>query len=255
MSTQYLGETFDIHGGGLDLRFPHHENELAQSTAAGFEFARIWVHNGLVAVGDQKMSKSLGNSVFAADLLDAAPAQAVRYFLSSAHYRSTLEYSPSALDEAAAAVGRINGFVQRLHETVEGVDDGADAWAALPTAFVEAMDDDLGVPQGLAVLHEQVRRGNAALADGDAATALQAGAAVEAMLRVLGLHPDDFAAETDGDDAAERVLDQLVAERLKARATARNERDFSAADRIRDELIAAGLQIEDTPNGAKWSVE
>ena len=255
MSTQYLGETFDIHGGGLDLRFPHHENELAQSTAAGFEFARIWVHNGLVAVGDQKMSKSLGNSVFAADLLDAAPAQAVRYFLSSAHYRSTLEYSPSALDEAAAAVGRINGFVQRLHETVEGVDDGADAWAALPTAFVEAMDDDLGVPQGLAVLHEQVRRGNAALADSDAATALQAGAAVEAMLRVLGLHPDDFAAETDGDDAAERVLDQLVAERLKARATARNERDFSAADRIRDELIAAGLQIEDTPNGAKWSVE
>lgn len=250
MSTQYLGETFDIHGGGRDLRFPHHENELAQSAAAGFEFARIWVHNGLVSVGEQKMSKSLHNSVFAADLLGSAPAQAVRYFLGSAHYRSTLEYSATAIEEARRAVERINGFVARAAETLAGEVPEA----AVPAEFAAAMDDDLNVPQALAVLHERVRAGNAALATGDLDGLRSAAGEVSAMLQVLGLHPDDYRTDAQAESGLEQALDVLVQQRLHERAAARQQRDFSTADRIRDELTEAGVTIEDTADGAKWSI-
>jgi cysteinyl-tRNA synthetase len=255
MSTAYLGETFDIHGGGRDLRFPHHENELAQSAAAGYGFARIWVHNGLVSVGDQKMSKSFGNSVFAADLLDRAPAQAVRYLLGSAQYRSTLEYSPAGLDEARHAVERIDAFLARAASEGAVPTPATVTRDDVPAEFARAMDDDLNVPRALAVVHERVRQGNAALAAGDRDAAVAAADAVGAMLRVLGLHPDAFARQGRADDAATQALDRLVAERLDSRAHARAARDFTTADRIRDELAAAGVRIDDTPDGARWSVD
>ena len=188
MSTQYLGDEFDIHGGGLDLRFPHHENELAQSEAAGHAFARLWIHNGLVSVGDQKMSKSLGNSVTAQELLAQASAPVIRYFLGSAHYRSTLDFQPSSLQEAQAALERILGFLDRARRRLEGTrfDPAGRDESAVPEAFAEAMDDDLGVPGALAVLHEHVRAGNQALERDDLAQTQEAYLAVRAMFAVLG---------------------------------------------------------------------
>ncbi len=185
MSARYLGPVFDIHGGGLDLRFPHHENELAQSTAAGDDFAHYWVHNGLVNVNGQKMSKSLGNSVFGAELLaDAAPV-VVRYYLGSAHYRSTIDYQDGSLVEAAAAYDRISSFILRAERAVQG-HAGA---PVIPDAFAAAMDDDLGVPQALAVLHDTVRAGNTALDSGDLKAAGDRFAEVVAMTSVLGVNP------------------------------------------------------------------
>src|SRR5690606_39190491 len=161
MSRRYLGAEFDIHGGGLDLRFPHHENELAQSAAAGDGFARYWVHNGLVTVGDQKMSKSLGNFVLARDLLARYEPLVVRYALGAAHYRSSLAIGESSFAEAEAALDRIRSFQQRVARTLGF--EGMLVAAELPEGFAAALDDDLGVPQALAVVHETVRAGNAAL--------------------------------------------------------------------------------------------
>src|SRR4051794_4563051 len=189
MARRYLGPAFDIHGGGLDLRFPHHENELAQSTASGDAFASYWVHNGLVNVEGQKMSKSLGNSVFASELLALARPVVVRYYLASAHYRSTMDYSHGALIEAEAAFARIEGFLDRASRTLEGrhfADVGA---PVIPEAFCAAMDDDLGVPQALAVLHDSVRAGNTALDDGALETAARLREEVLAMTEVLGVNP------------------------------------------------------------------
>lgn len=187
MATRYLGTEFDIHGGGLDLRFPHHENELAQSSAAGHGFARHWIHNGLVNTGGQKMSKSLGNSLFAHDLLAQTRPIVLRYFLGSAHYRSVLEFSETSLTEAAAAFERIEGFVARATERSGATPEPG----ALPQAFVDAMLDDFAVPQALAALHEAVRAGNTAI-DADDAEGLHVRAGeVVAMLRVLGLDPAD----------------------------------------------------------------
>ncbi|MGO2660567.1 cysteine--tRNA ligase [Mycetocola reblochoni] len=256
MSLRYLGESFDIHGGGLDLRFPHHENELAQSTAAGLEFARLWMHNGLVTVDGQKMSKSLGNSVFAADMLAAARPIVVRYLLGQAHYRSTIDVHDGSLDEAAAAVERIESFLDRAARRLDGTRFAAEAEeVALPDAFVAAMDDDLAVPQALGVLHETIRAGNAAVdADDPSAVAVALGA-VRRMTGVLGIDPAADTWSEAGADPARAALETLVESLLAARVTARADRDFTTADRIRNDLAAAGVRIEDTPSGAHWSID
>ena len=247
MSTKYLGESFDIHGGGLDLRFPHHENELAQSAAAGDGFANYWLHNGLVSVGGQKMSKSLGNSVFAADLLDKAKPVVLRYLLGSAQYRSTLELHDGAIAEAKASFERIEGFLDRVIR-----DTGELSSADVPAAFRLAMNDDLNIPAALAVVFDLVRSGNSALDSGDVATAASQAAEVVAMLDVLGVNPLDAAWASDSSQG-DAALDLLMAELLEARATARANKDFATADLLRERLAAAGITIEDTPSGAHWS--
>ena len=252
MAKRYLGAEFDIHGGGLDLRFPHHENELAQSTAAGDGFARYWVHNGLVTVDGQKMSKSLGNFTLARDVLAEHDPLVVRYALAAAHYRSSLDLSASSWTEAEAALGRIRSFLERAARVV-GDGLGDHAARSLPTAFVDAMDDDLGVPQALAVVHESVRAGNSALDAGDTAAALDAARAVRAMTGILGLHPG--AGSPTGGDAQAAALDALVQAMIAQRATARAEKDWAAADRIRDAIAAAGITLEDTPAGTHWSID
>ena len=257
MSTKYLGAEFDIHGGGLDLRFPHHENELAQSAAAGDGFARFWLHNGLVTYEGEKMSKSVGNTISPEEMLGMARPKAVRYFLGQAHYRSQLDYRPGALQEAAAAVERIENFVDRAR--AQAPDDAAGTSGAplaerVPAAFRAAMEDDLNVPQALAAVHEAVRAGNTALAAGDAAATAARLAEVSAMTAVLGL--DDVPeAGAGGAGPAAAALDSLVRSQIAARAEARAATDWAAADRIRDALAAAGVVVEDGAEGATWRLE
>ena len=252
MAGKYLGDTFDIHGGGIDLRFPHHENELAQSTAAGDPFARYWLHNGLVTVGDQKMSKSLGNFLLAEDVLRDTDPLVVRYALAAAHYRSSLEIAPSTFAEADAALGRIRAFQQRA---ARALGTALPLVAAdLPQAFADALDDDLGVPQALAVVHETVRAGNAALDQGDRDAAARALVEVGRMTGILGLNPTDPQWLTDADGAQSRALDVLVQELIAQRADARAGKDWAAADRIRDAIADAGIVLEDGPEGTHWSV-
>jgi cysteinyl-tRNA synthetase len=273
MSRRYLGAEFDIHGGGLDLRFPHHENELAQSTAAGDPFARYWVHNGLVTVNGQKMSKSLFNFVLAADAIDEIEPLVLRYALAAAHYRSSLDVSQRAFDEAAAAVERIRTFLQRVRrlpspfawtaERPDG-DDRGDAvvepepggpWSdEPPAAFAAAMDDDLGVPQALAVVHETVRDGNTALDAGDRDAVLRAFGEVAVMTGILGVDPEDptWLAGEAGPEAS--ALDALLQAMIEQRANARAAKDWAAADRIRDAIAAAGIALEDGPDGTHWSI-
>ncbi|GHD12836.1 cysteine--tRNA ligase [Zhihengliuella salsuginis] len=250
MAGKYLGSAFDIHGGGLDLRFPHHENELAQSTAAGHDFANFWMHNGMVTYEGEKMSKSIGNTISPAEMLGLAPARVVRYFLGQAHYRSQLDYKPTSLEEAAAAVERIDTFVRNAR-ALTGHDGAA---TGVPGAFGAAMDDDLNVPQALAVLHETVRSGNTALAASDAGRAAEALGEVLAMTAVLGLDTVGTAGP-GGDPAAAAALESLVAAQLEARAAARASRDWAAADAIRDSLAAAGVVVEDSADGARWTLE
>ncbi|WP_369055546.1 cysteine--tRNA ligase [Kineococcus terrestris] len=256
MAGRYLGPEFDVHGGGLDLRFPHHENEQAQSRAAGDGFARYWLHNHFVTMAGEKMSKSLGNVLGIPHLLRSHRAVVLRYYLVAAHYRTALEFSDSSLAEADAAYGRLEGFVRRA---AERLGPGAPASAAeLPPGFAEALDDDLGTPAAVASLHEAVRRGNQALAagapDAELAPAL---AQVRAGLAVLGLDPlaEPWASQETGSGAERRVLDALVGARLDERAAARAARDFATADAVRDGLEAAGIVVEDTPTGARWSLE
>lgn len=246
MARRYLGEAFDIHGGGLDLRFPHHENELAQSTAAGDDFASYWVHNGLVTVGGQKMSKSLGNFTLASDVLAVRDAMVVRYALLAAHYRSTLDITPSTYDEAEAALGRIRTFVDRVSRVAEVREGGT-----IAAEFADAMNDDLGVPQALAVVHDAVRRGNSALDDGDADTAIALARSVVAAMRVLGF---ELTAASGTSSRAEGALDALVQTMISQRAQARAEKDWGAADRIREAIAAAGIVLEDTADGTHWSI-
>jgi len=255
MTARYLGEHFDIHGGGLDLRFPHHENELAQANAAGRAYANFWVHNGLVNVNGQKMSKSLGNSIYAAELLEQARPIVVRYYLGAAHYRSTIDYHDGALIEAEAALERIESFLDRADRRLADTRFQGSGVEIVPDAFAEAMDDDLAVPQALGVLHETVRAGNAALDAEDLGTAASARGQVLAMSEVLGINPlsPDWAVATDEPSMV--ALTALVERLLDDREAARTSRDYAAADRIRDELVAAGITIEDTPSGAHWSFD
>ncbi len=263
MATRYLGGEFDIHGGGLDLRFPHHENEQAQSRAAGDGFARYWLHNAFVVQGGEKMSKSLGNVMSISVLSQQVPVSVIRYLLAVPHYRSTIEVVlPDSLDEARTAYERIEGFVLRAAELTGDVAvPGRDELARipLPQAFSTAMDDDLGTPAALAAVHETVRAGNTALAAGDKDGAASAALAVRAMTDVLGLDPLDphwrnASGGSEAGDPAREALDALVGAELDARARARAARDFAAADAIRDRLTAAGIAVEDTPGGARWSL-
>ncbi|MBY6061683.1 cysteine--tRNA ligase [Microbacterium esteraromaticum] len=264
MARRYLGAEFDIHGGGLDLRFPHHENELAQSTAAGDGFARYWVHNGLVNVDGQKMSKSLGNFTLASDVLDAHDPLVVRYALAAAHYRSSLDLSESSWAEAEAALGRIRTFLERVdrqpgafeYTALRPEADDAPSFDALPVGFCTALDDDLGVPQALAVLHETVRSGNSLLDEGRTAEAHLVGLQVRAMADVLGINPQSPEWTRTGDDGATAsALDALVQTMITQRAQARADKDWAAADRIRDAIAAAGITLEDTPDGTHWSID
>ena len=248
MARRYLGREFDIHGGGLDLRFPHHENELAQSTAAGDAFARYWMHNGLVTVDGQKMSKSLHNFVLAEDLLRERDPLVVRYALGAAHYRSSLDITDKTFDEAEAALDRIRTFLERVAR------EGDYGWTSFGNAaFDAAMDDDLGVPQALAVLHETVRRGNAALDSGDVDAARSAAGEVSVMTGVLGINPLDPAWGA-GASAEASTLDTLVQALIAQRAAARDAKDWPAADRIRDVIAAAGITLEDASGATHWSI-
>ncbi|WP_229231726.1 cysteine--tRNA ligase [Sinomonas cyclohexanicum] len=265
MATKYLGARFDIHGGGLDLRFPHHENELAQSAAAGDGFANFWMHNGMVTFEGEKMSKSIGNVISPAEMLELASPRVVRYYLGQAHYRSVLDYRPTSLQEAAAAVERIDGFIAKalaaaaraanagvLTETF-----GMFSYGIVPEVFADAMDDDLNIPQALAALHDTVRRGNTALADGDVEASNAALDEVQAMTRVLGLDATGgHAASWAGgpEETAHRALSALVEARLADRAAARAAKDWAAADAIRDSLAQAGIAVEDSADGATWSL-
>ncbi|MFJ6667899.1 cysteine--tRNA ligase [Streptomyces sp. NPDC091383] len=253
MAHKYLGSVFDVHGGGLDLIFPHHENEIAQAKAFGDEFARYWVHNAWVTMSGEKMSKSLGNSVLVAEMVKQWRPIVLRYYLGTPHYRSTIEYSEEALREAEAAFGRIEGFLQRVTELAGKAVEPA---AEVPPAFAEAMDDDLGVPGALAVVHTTVRQGNSALAADDKDAAVARFAEVRAMLGVLGLDPLDarWAGESDQGEDLHGVVDSLVRLVLDQRESARARKDWATADAIRDQLAQAGLAIEDGPQGPRWTL-
>ncbi len=252
MAHKYLGSAFDIHGGGLDLIFPHHENEIAQSKAFGDGFANFWVHNAWVTMSGEKMSKSLGNSVLISEMLQRWRPIVLRYYLAGPHYRSMIEYSEESIREAETGFARIEGFIQRVVERCGPVD----AAPEVPLAFAEAMDDDLAVPQALAVVHTAVRQGNSALTADDKENAVARLAEVRAMLGVLGLDPLDehWAGTTRGEDL-HGVVDSLVGLVLEQRQAARARKDFATADAIRDQLGLAGLAIEDTPSGPRWTID
>jgi cysteinyl-tRNA synthetase len=251
MAMRYLGEEFDILGGGLDLRFPHHENELAQSKAAGDEFAQYWLHNGLVSLGGTKMSKSVGNTISATELVRTRRPIVVRYLLGTGHYRSTIEAGDSAYAEAEAAFARVENFLERATRLVGAVD----AAAELPEAFEAHLRDDFSVPQALAVIFDTVSEGNNAVSADDAERVRDSVAAVRGMLGILGLDPlAEEWAEDSQSASLEPVLDKLVGELLEQRTAARAAKDWAAADRIRDGLAAAGITIEDSPQGPHWSV-
>jgi cysteinyl-tRNA synthetase len=246
MAGKYLGEAFDIHGGGVDLRFPHHENEQAQSRAAGGAFASYWLHNAWITTSGEKMSKSLGNSLLVPEVLKKVRGIELRYYMVAAHYRSHVEFSFEALADAASAFGRIERFLEKA---------GGSA-GSVPEAFEAAMNDDLGTPAAVAVLHDHVRQGNSQLAAGDAGAAGATADSVRAMLSVLGLDPADphWSQESGGSEDLKGVVDALISGLIEQRQAARADKDFAAADAIRDQIAAAGVEIEDTPQGARWTV-
>ncbi|MEV6821265.1 cysteine--tRNA ligase [Nocardiopsis dassonvillei] len=250
MATKYLGPSFDIHGGGLDLVFPHHENELAQSRAAGDGFAQYWLHNGLLVVGGEKMSKSLGNSLLIPQMVRKVRPVELRYYLGQVHYRSVIDYSDAALQEAATAYQRIEGFLTRAAEVLGEVVPAAD----VPAEFASALNDDLGVSQALAVVHGHVREGNTALAAGGKEQAAEIAGELRTMLGVLGLDPLGEQWATGGDQGLREVVDALVAVALEQRQAARGRKDYAAADAIRDQLAGAGVVVEDTPEGPRWDL-
>jgi cysteinyl-tRNA synthetase len=248
MAGKYLGDEFDIHGGGLDLRFPHHENELAQSRAAGQRFARYWMHNALLTTAGEKMSKSLDNSALVSEVIKRFPARAVRLYLIQPHYRSTIEYSDAAIAESTAALERIDNFVRRAADVV-----GLTA-QRVPPEFVVAMNDDLGTPAAVAVLHNAVREGNSALDVGETDLVASRLAEVMGMLAILGLDATSASWGRGDDQQLAAVVDGLVTELLKHREAARERKDFAAADAIRDSLTALGVDVSDTPQGTRWRV-
>ncbi len=253
MAGKYLGPAFDIHGGGVDLRFPHHENEQAQSRAAGRPFATYWMHNAWITTSGEKMSKSLGNSLQIPAVLEKFRGIELRYYLVAAHYRSSVEFSFEALEETTVGFRRIEAFLERA----------ADGLGELPTGgmvcaeFIEAMDNDLGTPAAVAAIHDVVREGNKLIAGGDSAALRGNAASVRAMLDVLGLDPADPAWATGasgGDEKFRAAVDALVAGLLQERAEARDAKDWARADAIRDQIKAAGIEVTDTSTGPTWTV-
>ncbi|MBB6333897.1 cysteine--tRNA ligase [Schaalia hyovaginalis] len=262
MSRRYLGDEFDIHGGGIDLRFPHHENEQAQSHGAGWEFARLWVHNAWVTTKGEKMSKSLGNVLSIGALTRDFPAAAVRWALSTVHHRSAIEWGPETLPAAAAAWVKFSGFVERAIDAVGEVpvEDLAVPASELPGGFVSAMDDDLNVAGALAVIHEHLKRGNTAIDEGDAAAVKREQMLVRSMLDVLGLDPasqqwrSGLGAGAGADSSEHEALDALVQALISERAQARASKDWARADELRDRLAAAGIAVADGRDGASWKL-
>ncbi len=255
MAAKYLGESFDIHGGGLDLIFPHHENEIAQSCGAGMGFAQYWMHNAWVTTAGEKMSKSLGNSLLVDQVVQRIRPVDLRYYLVGAHYRSMLEYSDESVQEAGQAYRRIEGFLSRAREElgIEPVIVGG----ARPDAFDAAMDDDISTPQALAAVHAAVKRGNSLIGSGDTKALRAEFDAVLAMVDILGLNPwsEPWASSvSSSSDRQTDVIDSLVQALLDQRQRARARKDFAAADLIRDGFEAIGIRIEDTPQGARWSL-
>jgi cysteinyl-tRNA synthetase len=260
MAVDHLGEEFDLHAGGVDLVFPHHENEIAQSTCAGHPFARHWLHHGLVSLqgGDEKMSKSVGNVVSVAEMLGQAPAPVLRYALGTAHYRSRLEWGSGTIAEAEAAYGRIATFVRNalvaVGETIGHSQPDESRSAVAWADFAAAMDDDLAVPQALAVVHGGIRAGNQQLADGDLPGLAATLAVVRRMLAVLALDPVDQWPDTGGGQLRP-VVDALVESVVSARSAARERKDWGQADALRDQLAAAGVVLEDTAGGQRWRLD
>jgi cysteinyl-tRNA synthetase len=252
MAGKYLGEAFDIHGGGIDLRFPHHENELAQSTAAGQKFANLWMHNAWITASGEKMSKSLDNSMLVTEVVSRVRPIELRYYMVQSHYRSNVEFSYEALEEAGAAFRRIEGFIERAIEAV-GRREPADE---VPEEFAVAMDDDLAAPTAMAVIHEFVRVGNTALANGDDEAVAQALSQLRAMLGIFGVDPlaEPWASRSAANADATAVIDSLISALLEQREDARARKDYAAADAVRDRLAAAGVEVEDTPAGPRWSL-
>jgi cysteinyl-tRNA synthetase len=250
MAHQYLGEAFDIHGGGLDLIFPHHENEIAQSEAAGYGFAKRWLHNAWVTASGEKMSKSLGNSLQVHELLKSVRGIELRWYLGSAHYRSMLEFSHEALAESATGFRRIEGFLTRSVEIL-----GTEPVPTISKAFTDAMNDDLAVPTALASISEALRAGNSAITAGDTATVEKCANEIRGALEVLGCDPFDeaFASDTAVEDIG-AALDGVIQLALVQRTAARERKDFAASDQIRDGLAALGITIEDTAQGPRWSI-
>jgi cysteinyl-tRNA synthetase len=250
MATAYLGKTFDFHGGGRDLAFPHHENERAQSLGAGDGFARYWMHNAWVTTSGEKMSKSLGNSLQVKEIIKIVRPIELRYYLLAPHYRSNIEMSDLALEEAGTAFRRIESFITRATELTGDVEPSSE-W---PAAFVAALDDDLGTPAAVALIHDLVREGNSLVGAGDSAELRAVLATVRGMLAVLGLDPLSEHWVSHSDGAADAALDRLVSEVLARREAARVEKQWPVADAFRDSLAAAGIKVEDTPNGQRWSL-
>ncbi|HSU37342.1 MAG TPA: cysteine--tRNA ligase [Propionibacteriaceae bacterium] len=249
MAGKYLGDEFDIHGGGLDLRFPHHENELAQSTAAGQKFARFWMHNALLTTAGEKMSKSLGNGALVSEVIKRFPARAVRLYLLQPHYRSIIEYADDSIAESATALARIDNFVTRATELV------GETPTSIPDDFTAAMNDDLGTPAAVAVLQNCVRDGNLALDANDREQVARRLGEVTGMLQILGLNADSPAWSRGSDDRAlTTVVDGLVTELLDQRQAARARKDFATADAVRDALTRLGVEVSDTPTGFRWSL-
>ena len=248
MAHAYLGEAFDIHGGGLDLIFPHHENEIAQSESAGWDFAKIWMHNAWVTTSGEKMSKSLGNSLQVMEILKKVRGIELRWYLGSAHYRSMLEFSFEALEESSVNFRRIEGFLQRAKEILK-----ADIEPSISSQFATAMNNDLAVPQALADISELVRIGNTAITENDLTALAKSASEVRGALGILGCDPFDpiFA---NSNSAKSEVLDGLISLALEQRNAARARKDFAASDAIRDSLTALGITIEDTPTGSRWTV-
>jgi cysteinyl-tRNA synthetase len=251
MAGKYLGDVFDIHGGGIDLRFPHHENELAQSSAAGQEFARLWMHNAWITASGEKMSKSLSNSMLVTEVVKRVRPIELRYYLVQSHYRSNVEFSYEALEEAGAAFRRIEGFIERAAEAAGPIDPADE----VPEEFSAAMDDDLSAPAAIAVIHDTVHQGNTALAEGHPSVAVRF-AELRAMLGIFGVDPgaEPWASRSSADADAAGVIGVLISALLDQREDARARKDYAAADAVRDRLGAAGVDVEDTPNGPRWSL-
>ena len=249
MAHAYLGEKFDIHGGGLDLVFPHHENEIAQSEAAGYGFAQRWLHNAWVTQSGEKMSKSLGNSLQVNEILKSVRGIELRWYLGGAHYRSMLEYSPAALEESATNFRRIESFLKRATELI-----GEKPSLQLSEEFKNAMNDDLAVPTALASISENLRLGNQAVTDNDKKAIAKNANEIRGALDVLGCDPFNLAFVQSGGSDLTPALDGVIKLALAERASARERKDFAASDAIRDGLADLGITIEDTAQGPRWSI-